>query len=235
MSQIHPCRSINYMELTVGTIVHFEGNRFEIVHTQIILKSVIINNSLCTPQYEYMQALGKWIGGRAGYGLFDPTKTLVLQGNGNKKIAIEIDSSQHANALELTMTCCRRYSEQNRSMSSNFYSANQRISPMENTPVKLSRPLVERLTQSGVRLIPAQQIDDLPTIEERKAAVVSASMTIAKILNIKPLRPMAYGLPVFAAFMTAPMAKEHPHSSLLLTPVFKLPLDYCEEYKKNEL
>lgn len=94
-----------------------------------------------------------------------------------------------------------------------------------------TRPTYEALDQNGHPIArPARIIDELETPAARLAACVDATTAIAQLLGRSAVRQIAFGLPVFAAFMTAPEAKKHPLRKLLETRGCDIPLDLCATY-----
>lgn len=77
---------------------------------------------------------------------------------------------------------------------------------------------------------PARIIDNLPTPACRLAACDEVTGAIAQLLGRPASRRIAFGLPVFAAFMTAPEAKKHPQRKLLETRGCDISLNLCATY-----
>lgn len=97
--------------------------------------------------------------------------------------------------------------------------------------MKQTRPTYEALDQSGHPFLrPARIIGELPTPACRKAASSDATDSVAQLLDRPAVRQIAFGLPVFAAFMTAPEAKKHPQRELLETRGCDVSLDLCATY-----
>jgi hypothetical protein len=94
------------------------------------------------------------------------------------------------------------------------------------------RPDYEALDGNGLPYVrKANIVGELATPEARGAALASATIEVAKILNSPATRRIPFGGPVFIAFgLTRPQAKNHPQATLLLTFGDDLSLDYCPEY-----
>jgi hypothetical protein len=76
----------------------------------------------------------------------------------------------------------------------------------------------------------AASICDLPTPEDRLAALWTATATIATRLGRVAEHRIPFGGYVYSPFMTRPEAKKHELSELLLTGGNDLSLDFCPEY-----
>lgn len=97
--------------------------------------------------------------------------------------------------------------------------------------MKQTRPTYEALDKKGHPYTrPARIIDELPTPPCRQSACSEATSAIAQLLGVSAMRGIAYGLPVFAAFMTAPESKKHPQRRLLETRGCDISLDLCATY-----
>lgn len=97
--------------------------------------------------------------------------------------------------------------------------------------MKHTRPTYEALDQNGYPVIrSARVIGELTTPADRLAACSEATGAIAQRLGRPASRRIAFGLPVCAAFMTAPEAKKHPQRKLLETRGCDISLDLCPSY-----
>ena len=96
----------------------------------------------------------------------------------------------------------------------------------------MNRPDYEALDGRGLPHIrQAKFVGELPTPNARMAALDSATLEVAKVLNTTAVRRIPFGGPVFIAFgFTRPQAKNHPKAKLLLTAGDDLSLDYCPQY-----
>ena len=98
----------------------------------------------------------------------------------------------------------------------------------------MNTPQYEALNASSglPYLRPAQTIDELPTPEDRKAALIEAITAIAEKIGLTPTTNLKFGQPVFCAFkgMTRASSKNHPQAKLLLTMACDTPLEYCASY-----
>lgn len=93
--------------------------------------------------------------------------------------------------------------------------------------------MYEALDAQGLpNLRPALTIGELPTAEERQAALVEATPVIADKIGMPPVGVLKFALPVFSAFegMTRAKAKHHPDEKLLLTQGCDVPLDFCPSF-----
>lgn len=93
------------------------------------------------------------------------------------------------------------------------------------------RPNYEALDSTGreyMRL--ARVVGELPTPEERHAALESATKTIAAKLGISACRRIPFGVPGYTIFMTRPEAVKHVLGAWLLTRGDAVSLDHCPEY-----
>lgn len=95
----------------------------------------------------------------------------------------------------------------------------------------LKRPAYEALDGQGVPFErPARVVGELP-YAERGTALASATLEVAKRLNMAAQRQIPFGGPVFVAFgLSRQQAKQHAESALLMTRGDNLSLDYCPEY-----
>jgi hypothetical protein len=94
-----------------------------------------------------------------------------------------------------------------------------------------NRPTYEALDQRGRPFTrPARIVAELPTPAARLAACDEATGAIAQLLGRTAQRRIAFGMPVFAAFMTAPEAKKHPQKALLETRGCVVSMDLCTTY-----
>lgn len=93
------------------------------------------------------------------------------------------------------------------------------------------RPVIEALDEVGrPHLRMARVVDDLPSAEERRAALELATMAVARQLGIPAVTKIGFGSPVHVAFgLTRPQAKQHDAHALLLTLGALLSLDYCDQ------
>lgn len=97
--------------------------------------------------------------------------------------------------------------------------------------MKQTCPTYEALDQNGHPYTgPACIIAELPTPACRMAACDVATSSIARMLGLPAKRRIAFGLPVFAAFMAAPEAKKHPQRELLESCGGDVSLDMCATY-----
>jgi hypothetical protein len=76
-------------------------------------------------------------------------------------------------------------------------------------------------------------VGELPTPQERLAALVEALPRVAEKIGRQPVGPLKFGSPVFVAFMTRQAAKNHPSAKLLLTSGDDLSLDFCPSYEQE--
>lgn len=94
-----------------------------------------------------------------------------------------------------------------------------------------NRPTYEALDQHGRPFMrPARIVAELPTPAARLAACEEATDAIAQLLGCVVPRRISFGLPVYAAFMTAPEAKKHAQRKLLETRGCDVSLDHCATY-----
>lgn len=93
----------------------------------------------------------------------------------------------------------------------------------------MKRPHREALDARGLPLPrPAAVVGELRTAEERRAALESATLAIARQLLTPAQRRIGFGTPVHVAFgMSRQQAKGHVRAELLLTKGDAIPLDYC--------
>lgn len=97
--------------------------------------------------------------------------------------------------------------------------------------MKQTSPTYEALDQNGRPYTrPARIIAELPTPSCRIEACGEATSSIARMLGLTAQRRIAFGLPVFAAFMTSAEAKKHPQRKLLETCGADVSLDLCSTY-----
>lgn len=96
----------------------------------------------------------------------------------------------------------------------------------------MARPEYEALDGQGrAYLRNARVVGELPSAQDRAAALESATQEVAKLMQVCAQRRIPFGAPVFVAFgLTRPQAKIHVHAELLLTKGCDLSLDYCPEY-----
>ena len=96
----------------------------------------------------------------------------------------------------------------------------------------MNRPDYEALDGHGLPHVrQAKIVGELPTPNARMAALDSATLEVAKVLNTTAARRIPFGGPVFVAFgFTRQQAKNHHEAKLLLTAGDDLSLDYCPEY-----
>jgi len=96
----------------------------------------------------------------------------------------------------------------------------------------MKRPDYEALDGQGLPYIrPSKVVGELSTPEARGAALESATMAVAKKLQLSALRRIGFGTPVHIAFgMTRQQAKNHVDAKLLLTLGDDVSLDFCQEY-----
>lgn len=93
------------------------------------------------------------------------------------------------------------------------------------------RPPYAALDTSGSEYIrPARTISELPTAEERLAALAEATQSVAERLNLNAKDRIKFGTPLYEAFMTAPEASYHPMGNLLFTQGADISLDLCASY-----
>lgn len=94
----------------------------------------------------------------------------------------------------------------------------------------MTRPIYEALDAQGLpNLRPALTIGELPTSEERQAALVEATPAVADKVGMQPVGVLKFALPVFSVFegMTRAKSKHHPEEKLLLTQGSDVSLDFC--------
>lgn len=97
--------------------------------------------------------------------------------------------------------------------------------------MKQTRPNYEALDQNGRPFTrPARIIAELPTPACRLVACSEATAEISQLLGLPAVRRIAFGVPVFAGFMTAPESKKHPQRQLLETRGCDVSLDLCAAY-----
>lgn len=97
----------------------------------------------------------------------------------------------------------------------------------------MTRPQYEALDAQGLPYLrQAMVVGELPTPEDRRAALLEATPTIAVRVGITQLDTVKFGIPVFYAFegMTRPKAKHHHENKLLLTLGHDVSLDFCKSY-----
>ena len=100
---------------------------------------------------------------------------------------------------------------------------------------KKERPQYLALDGNGLEYSRAAQlIHELP-LADRAQALQEATRAIAERAGIKAIKPIHFGMPVFAAFegMTRPKTRHHKDTDLLLTHGGDLSLDFCDSYKQT--
>jgi len=98
----------------------------------------------------------------------------------------------------------------------------------------MKRPDYEALDTQGFPYIRAARVvGELPTPEERGAALQAATVEISDRLQLKAQKEICFGTPVHLAFgMTRQQAKNHPQAELLLKKGDEVPLDFCPLYER---
>jgi len=94
-----------------------------------------------------------------------------------------------------------------------------------------TRPPYEALDERGYAYMrQARVVAELPSPEDRHAALVEATAKIAVDLAAPPIGLIPFGGLVADAFMPRAEAKKHQSAALLLTKGDSLSLDNCPSY-----
>ena len=107
--------------------------------------------------------------------------------------------------------------------------------PLTKKDESMTRPMYEALDAQGLPYLrPALTIGELPTPDERKAALVEATSGIAAKVGMQPVGVLKFALPVFSAFdMTRAKSKHYPDEKLLLTQGCDVSLDFCASFTES--
>lgn len=99
--------------------------------------------------------------------------------------------------------------------------------------MKIKRPEYEALDGQGYPHVrEARYINELPTPEKRKQAMIDAMPAVSKLLGLVPISKISYGLPVHEAFkLTRTEIQNHQHAALLKTHGSEVSLDFVPQYQ----
>lgn len=108
---------------------------------------------------------------------------------------------------------------------------------IRSTEKAISRPVYEALDERGLPHVrEAKVVGELPTPEQRRAALLESASEIALIVGIPQICEVKFGSLVFRAFsgMSYRQARAHASAEILLVRGDDVPLYFCPSFTPSK-